>query len=410
MQSLRLVCRFGTTPGVPVAATVASKDKLSIATNNRSIAKKNPIKVDEPALIKLKKERDPDKLFHLFKENAHNKLVIENRFAFEDTISRLAGAGRFDYIETLLEQQKALPQGRREGFIIRIIMLYGKARMVKHAVDTFYNMHLYGCQRTVKSLNASLKVLAQSHDSEAILSLLRDVSLKFNIHLDIFSLNIIIKAFCEMGILDKAYLVMIEMEKEGISPDVVTYTTLISAFYKVNKAEISNGLWNLMLLKRCMPNIATFNARIQFLVSRGRAWDANKLLESMHKLQINPDEITYNLVIKGLSRAGFLDVANRVYSSMHGHGLKSNEKIYQTMIHYLCKAGEFDSAYTMCKDSMKNNWFPNVDSIIILLQGLQMHGGSIGMGKARFIISLAKRRVPPFSEDKLKAMESLISK
>ncbi|XP_031107067.1 pentatricopeptide repeat-containing protein At1g80150, mitochondrial [Ipomoea triloba] len=409
MQSLRVVRRFGTAHRIAAAPSIASKDTSSIASNT-SVSKKKPIKVDEPALIRLKKERDPEKLFNLFRANAHNKVVVENRFAFQDTVSRLAGAGRFDYIENLLEQQKTLPQGRREGFVVRIIMLYGSAGMVKHAIDTFYNMHLYGCHRTVKSLNAALKVLTLSRDPEAIDSFLKDVSFKFSISLDIFSINIIVKAFCEMGILDKAYLVMAEMEKLGISPDVVTYTTLISAFYRINRVEVSNGLWNLMVLKGCMPNLATFNVRIQFLVNRGRAWDANKLLDLMHRLGIAPDEITYNLVIKGFCRAGFLDMAKRVHSSLHGNGLKSNEKIYQTMIHYLCKAGEFNLAYTMCKDSMKNNWFPSVDSIIILLEGLQRYGGLEGIEKARFLITLAKRRVPPFSADQLKAMQSILSK
>ncbi|CAL9103173.1 unnamed protein product [Musa hybrid cultivar] len=76
-----------------------------------------------------------------------NGLVVENSFAFEDTVSRLAGAGRFDLIERLLEHQKTLPQ----GFIVRIIMLYGKARMSDHALKTFHQMHLFGCPPTVKS-------------------------------------------------------------------------------------------------------------------------------------------------------------------------------------------------------------------------------------------------------------------
>uniref|UniRef100_A0A804J874 Pentatricopeptide repeat-containing protein n=1 Tax=Musa acuminata subsp. malaccensis TaxID=214687 RepID=A0A804J874_MUSAM len=82
-----------------------------------------------------------------------NGLVVENSFAFEDTVSRLAGAGRFDLIERLLEHQKTLPQ----GFIVRIIMLYGKARMSDHALKTFYQMHLFGCPPTVKSFNATLE-------------------------------------------------------------------------------------------------------------------------------------------------------------------------------------------------------------------------------------------------------------
>ncbi|KAI6671987.1 hypothetical protein NL676_006872 [Syzygium grande] len=118
MLSLRPIRRFC---HAAVAATIASNSSPAAVLGHVHKAKA----IEEPALVKLKCERDPDKLFHLFRANAHNRLVIENRFAFEDTVSRLAGAGRFDYIEQLLEQQKALPQGRREGFIVRIIMLYG---------------------------------------------------------------------------------------------------------------------------------------------------------------------------------------------------------------------------------------------------------------------------------------------
>ncbi|KAK3231448.1 hypothetical protein Dsin_003329 [Dipteronia sinensis] len=231
--------------------------------------------LEKPALVKLRAERDPEKLFQLFKANAHNRLVIENRFAFEDTVSRLAGAHRFDYIEHLLEHQKTLPQGRLEGFIFRIIMLYAKAGMTKHAIDTFYDMHLYGCKRTIKSFNAALKVLSETRNLESIEIFLTEVPEKFDLQLDIFSVNIVLKAFCEMGFVDKAYLIMVNAEKLGIKPNVVTYTTLMSALYKSKQCEIGNGLWNLMVRKGCLPNLLTFNVRIQYLVNSRRAWQAN---------------------------------------------------------------------------------------------------------------------------------------
>ncbi|XP_030927565.1 pentatricopeptide repeat-containing protein At1g80150, mitochondrial [Quercus lobata] len=398
MLSLRYVRRF-----YHVVAAVSSTESPAAVSNYI----RNPKPLEEPALVKLKNERDPEKLFHLFKANAHNRLVIENRFAFEDTVSRLAGAGRFDYIEHLLEHQKTLPQGRREGFILRIIMLYGKAGMTKHALDTFSNMHLYGCRRTVKSFNAALKVLTQTRDLHAVEEFLNDVPVMFGVELDVFSVNIVIKAFCEMGVLDKAYLIMVGMEKLGIKPDVVTYTTLISAFYKENRCEIGNGLWNLMVLKGCIPNLATFNVRIQYLVNRRRAWQANSLMDMMQKLGIAPDEVTYNLVIKGFCQAGYLEMAKRVYSAFHAKGHKPNVKIYQTMIHYLCKGRDFDLAYTMCKDCMRKNWFPNVDTIHTLLEGLKKNGQ---FGKAKLILTLAQSRVPPFSSSQLGALRSILSR
>ncbi|CAN4122063.1 unnamed protein product [Withania somnifera] len=405
MLTLRLVRRFGTSSHLATAAKGAGN-----TSNKALVSKKKRVEVQEPALFRLKKEKNPEKLFQLFKENAHNKIVIENRYVFEDTVSRLAGAGRFDYIENLLEHQKTLPQGRREGFVVRIIMLYGKAGMIQKAVKTFYDMHLYGCPRTVKSFNAALKVLTQSRDLEAIESFLQDVPQRFSINIDILSVNTVVSSFCEMGILEKAYLFMVEMEKLGITPDVFTYTILISAFYKANRWQISDGLWNLMVRKGCMPNVATFNVRIQFMVNMGFAWEANKLLQLMKRVGITPDEATYNLVIKGFFLVENLPMAKKIYSILHLAGFKPNSRIYQTMIHYLSKAGEFDLAYSMCKDSMRNNWFPSSDIIKKILEGLCKDGTEEKMGKARFLIFLAKKKRPPFSAETLDMMRSIIAR
>ncbi|KAK8941224.1 Pentatricopeptide repeat-containing protein [Platanthera zijinensis] len=377
-------------------------EKIPPASSNRS---QDSITLSEPALVKIKAERDPEKLFQLFKSNAENRVVVENRFAFEDTISRLAGARRFDLIEKLLEHQKELPQGRREGFIVRILTLYGRARMPDHALRTYEQMHVFGCPRTVKSFNATLKVLSENARFEEAQTLFGEVVQKFGIDLDIISYNTIIKVLCSMGSLDSAYLVMENMKKEGIMPDVVTYTTLMSSFYKYSRYEVGNGLWNLMILRSCSPNLATFNVRIQFLVIRRRGWQAHALVHKMISAGIKPDELTYNLIIKGFCMMGELDMAKRVFWSMHERGCKPNEKIYQTMIHYLCKGLDFDMAFRLCKDSMGRNWFPNVDTIHSLLKGLR----NISKDKnSTEIFKLMRKRKPPYSVEELKAFEDLL--
>ncbi|RYR50761.1 hypothetical protein Ahy_A07g037380 isoform B [Arachis hypogaea] len=314
LRPTRRLCNFSPA-AVATAAAAASESNAKTSPSKPLLA---------PALDRLKSERNPDKLFHLFNANATNPILVENRFAFDDTVSRLAGARRFDYIERLLDHQLHLPQGRREGFVVRIIKLYGKAGMTQHAVDTFYRMHLFGCCRTVKN----------------------------------------------------------------------------------KRWEIGTGLWNRMLLKGLMPSLATFNVRIQFLVCMRRAWDANATMGLMRRVGIAPDEATYNLVIKGFCRAGFIDMAKKVFDALLGEGHKPNSKIYQTMIHYLCKSGDFNLAYTMCRDSMQKNWFPNVDTICMLLKSLKGIGQ---INRARTILMLVKRRKPPFSSDHLTAMWSILN-
>lgn len=371
--------------------------------NNDSDTREN---TNEPAIIRMKKERDPEKLFSLFQSNARNRIVVENRFIFEDMISRLTGARRFDLIEQILEQQKGLPQGRREGFVIRIIALYGRANMPDHAVKTFQEMHLFGCKRTVKSFNATLKVLSQAGRFHELCQFFDESLVIYGIQSDDISYNTLIKVMCEMGSLESAYRVMLEMGKLGVNPDVITYTTLISASYKKNLRKIGDGLWNLMRLRGCIPTLATYNVRIQYLINRRRTYEANYMVRAMHKSGIKPDEVTYNLMIKGFFMMGEVEMAKTVFFSMSRRGCEPNGKIYQTMVHYLCEERDFVLAYRLCKKSMERNWFPSVDTIKKLLKGLIAVSRDINASE---IMRLVVRRIPQYSHEEMMSFQEIIS-
>ncbi|KAF3320162.1 pentatricopeptide repeat-containing protein [Carex littledalei] len=362
---------------------------------------------NEPAIIRMKKERDPEKLFSLFQSNAQNRIVVENRFIFEDMVSRLAGAQRLDLIQQIFECQIGLPQGRREGFVMRIIALYGRANMPDHAVKTFQEMHLFGCKRTVKSFNATLKVLSQASRFHELCQLFNNAPQIYGIQLDEISYNTLIKVMCEMGSLDSAYRVMLEMGKSGVKPDVVTYTTLISAFYKNNLRKIGDGLWNLMRLRGCNPTLATYNVRIQYLINRHRTFEANYLVRTMHKLGIKPDEVTYNLIIKGFFIKGEVKMANNVFYSMSRRGCEPNRKIYQTMVHYLCEERDFGLAFRLCKKSMERNWYPSVDTIRKLLKGLIAVSKDINASE---IMRLVVRRIPRYSSEEIMSFQEIVSR
>ncbi|CAL5001408.1 unnamed protein product [Urochloa decumbens] len=361
---------------------------------------------EQPVLVRIKHERDPERLYELFRANAHNRLLVENRFAFEDTVARLAGARRNDLVEEILEQHKALPQGRREGFVVRIIGLYGKARMPDHALRTFQEMGMYGCPRTAKSLNATMKVLIRARLFDDVLRLIQEGSEKYGVELDDISYNTVVKMFCDMGELRAAYRIMLEMGESGVRPDVITYTTLMAAFYKYGQREVGDGLWNLMRLRGCDPTLASYNVRIQFLINRKRGWQANDLVRKMFASGIKPDEITYNLIIKGFFMMDEHEMAKTVFLAMHGRGCKPNSKVYQTMVHYLCEKKDFDLAFRYCKDSMEKNWFPSVDTINQLLKGLM----SISKDRnAREIMKLVTGRKPSYSDDEMKVFKDIVS-
>ncbi|CAA6666387.1 unnamed protein product [Spirodela intermedia] len=289
---------------------------------------------------------------------------------------------------------------------MRIITLYGKAGMPGHALRTFDEMPLDGCPRTVKSFNATLRVLCKSRCLDWIQTFVEHAPAKYGILLDEISYNIFIKVLCEAGSLESAYLVMVEMEKVKIKPDVVTYTTLMAAFYKHGRREIGAGLWNLMVLRGCPPNLAAFNVRIQHLINRNKAWQAKNLMKKMAGSGINPDELTFNLIIKGFCRMGEIETAKRIFLAMRDSGCQPNSKIYQTMVHYLCKVREFELAFRLCRDSMEKSWFPSIPTMQNLLEGLM----SISKAQsAEEIMSLVRARVPPYSAREMESLRSAAS-
>lgn len=109
----------------------------------------------------------------------------------------------------------------------------------------------------------------------------------------------------------------------------------------------------------------------------------------MKTVGIAQDEIIYNLVIKGFCLSVNLEMGKRVYSALHRNGHKPNEKIYQTMIHYLCVHGDYDLAYTMCKDLMKKTWFPSMDIMGALIEGLRKTGQT---GKVKYDIDIGSEK------------------
>jgi pentatricopeptide repeat protein len=122
--------------------------------------------------------------------------------------------------------------------VVRIIGLYGKAGMPGHALRTFQEMGMYGCPRTAKSLNATMKVLLRARMFDEALSLFEEGPEKYDVEVDDISCNAVVKMFYDMGDLRAAYRVMQGMERAGVRPDVITYTTLMAAFYKCGRREL----------------------------------------------------------------------------------------------------------------------------------------------------------------------------
>lgn len=296
------------------------------------------------------KEPDLRRVVDAFKEYSEDKKFRQKTTYYEHIVKRLADAKRFQWIEEILEKQKDYPEITGEGFVVRIILLYGKAGMFDHAHKVFDEMPHLPCNRTVKSFNALLGACVSSRKFDKIDGLFRELPVKLSVEPDTVSYNTLIKAFREMGSLDSAILIFHEMVKERVNPSLITFNTLLDGLYKKYRFLDGEKMWDLMEEYNVVPDVTSYNMKMHGLVSNKKVHEAVDLVAEMKSKGLKPDVFTYNTLFKGFCNIEKnLEEAERWYSDMKKAKCAPNRLTFATLLRFACDKGDFLFASQLCR-------------------------------------------------------------
>nr|GMC78728.1 pentatricopeptide repeat-containing protein At3g13150-like [Ipomoea batatas] len=246
------------------------------------------------ATSKDKKLRD---LVDKFKRSSKHPSFRRRHDTYETAVRRLAAAQKFSDIEAIIDHQKRYPDITREGFVIRLISLYGQAGMPEHALKLFDEMPELNCKRTIFSFNALLTAYVNAKKFDKIGELFKELSEKLSIQPDVVSYNIVIKALCEMGSLDSAVSAIDSMDEIGIEPNLVTYNTVLDALSKSKKLSLLEKVWSQMESRSVVPNVRSFTTRIRGYVDVGNLEEAKMWYGKLAENGCSPDHVTFRLLI-----------------------------------------------------------------------------------------------------------------
>lgn len=198
---------------------------------------------------------------------------------------------------------------------------------------------------------------------------------KENIELNLFSYNLVINAYTRQGrrggAVDNAERILHEVEdiyqqtgNPAMKPDVVTYTSLVTAWANSNRrgygANRAEEILNRMIMAGCEPNTVTFNAvlkawcRSAEMDASERALDIFKRMEMEHAKgnpNVKSDRITFNTLIHTLAKSGkskHLQRAEELLEIMETskeEGVSPNSFSYNTIIEGWSKVRDGNGAY-----------------------------------------------------------------
>ncbi|GKD86046.1 pentatricopeptide repeat-containing protein, partial [Tanacetum coccineum] len=261
----------------------------------------------------LYKEKNLKRVVEKFKKLSESHLFRKQSNVYTNTVRRLASAKKLKYIEEILEDQKQYDDISKEGFNVRLISLYGKSGMFDHAFKVFDEM---SDKKSVKAFNAVLGACVNAKKFDRVEEMFKDLFKESGVSPDVVSWNTMIKAFVEMGKFDLACEVFGEIEKNGLEPDLISFNTLLIGLYGNGRFVDGERFWGKMIESSVAPDIRSYNARLVGLVAEKKLNEAVEVFGELGSKNITPDVFSYNAVINGFCNNGDLQEAKKWFGKL----------------------------------------------------------------------------------------------
>ncbi|PWA75194.1 tetratricopeptide-like helical domain-containing protein [Artemisia annua] len=170
-------------------------------------------------------------------------------------------------------------------------------------------------------------------------------------------------------------------------PNVVMYSTMIKGLCKIGNNVIAIQLLRLMDERSCRPNslqrqnddafklfkqmvfqkrispdVITYSSLIDGLCGLARWEEASKMLQEMLDVGISPNVQTFTILVDAFCKEGKVQEAEQVIGIMIKNGIVSNIVTYNTLIDGYCLRGEMSKAKTIFDSMVFRGLVPNVVS------------------------------------------------
>ncbi|KAI4306369.1 hypothetical protein L6164_029651 [Bauhinia variegata] len=161
---------------------------------------------------------------------------------------------------------------------------------------------------------------------------------------DIVEYNVMIKAYGNAKLYDKAVSLFKDMRNHGMWPDECTYNSLVQMLSGANLVGQARELLAEMKGMGFRPHCQTFSAVIGCYARRGRLADAVSMYQEMLRSGVEANEVVYGSLINGFAEYGSLEEALHYFHTMEEAGISANLVVLTSLLKAYGKAGSLERA------------------------------------------------------------------
>ncbi|KAL1809561.1 hypothetical protein DCAR_0729111 [Daucus carota subsp. sativus] len=267
----------------------------------------------------------------------------------------------------------------RSGGILRvedlntILRHFGKSQKLKELSQLFAWM-----QRTRKisfaSYSSYIKHMGKSLDPVKALEIydsITDESTRNHVSV----CNSVLSCLVRSGKYDSSVKLFHQMKRDGLSPDIVTYSTLLAGCSKIQNGY-SKALDLVQELKYngLVMDSITYGTLLDVCASNNQCEEAEKYFELMKDEGHTPNVFHYGSLINAYSVKGNYKKADELIVNMKDVGLVPNKVILTSLLKVYVKGGLFDKARELLNDLDAAGHAQNEIPYCILMDGLAKAG------------------------------------
>ncbi|KAL5230790.1 hypothetical protein ABZP36_029566 [Zizania latifolia] len=123
-----------------------------------------------------------------------------------------------------------------------------------------------------------------------------------------------------------------QMQRSGLTPDVVSYSLLIKAYGKARREEEALAVFEEMLDAGVRPTRKSYNILLDAFAISGLVEEAHTVFKAMRRHRVEPDLCSYTTMVLAYVNASDMDGAEKFFRRIKEDGLKPNVVVYGTLM------------------------------------------------------------------------------
>ena len=150
-------------------------------------------------------------------------------------------------------------------------------------------------------------------------------------------------AYRDMEILDGVVKTWKRMEKFGVKPNLISYTTLLDMFAMAEMYDVAADVYLLFLWEGFFPNVKTLTVLINHMSYRGKLEAAMDVFSELAKVKVKPNELTFCALMRGYAKAEQMNKVLDLVRLFKDLGNRPNTGVFQGLFQFFLRENKTDN-------------------------------------------------------------------